>query len=65
LPQNVSANFPAKGQPIMSGVETMYLWLIYNPLTAAALFFGGAALAVILYTFVHDYHMLGNRPRSI
>ncbi len=49
----------------MSGVETMYLWLIYNPLTAAALFFGGAALAVILYTFVHDYHMLGNRPRSI
>jgi hypothetical protein len=36
----------------------IFHWLAQNPLSAAAVFFGGAIVAVVLYTYVHDYKML-------
>jgi len=33
-------------------------WLTQHPLSATAFFFGGSTLAVLLYTYVHDYKTL-------
>ena len=45
----------------MNSVYTIAHWFIHDPLTGAAWFFGGGTLAVILYTYVHDYNMLTDR----
>ncbi len=45
----------------MSYMATMVHWFTHNPLSATAVFFGAAVVAVALYTYVHDYLMLTNR----
>ena len=47
----------------MDYTQTMFHWFTQNPLTAAAVFFGGAIVAVTLCTYVYDYKMLTNRDR--
>lgn len=36
-------------------MQHLLSWLAENRLTAAAFFFGGAAVAVMVYTYVVDY----------
>jgi len=38
-------------------LQQLLYWLADHRLGAAAVFFGGAAVAVILYTYVVDYRM--------
>ncbi|HET7058935.1 MAG TPA: hypothetical protein VFI05_09385 [Nitrospiraceae bacterium] len=38
-------------------------WLVENRLAAAALLFGGAAVAVMVYTYVVDYRVLTEDQR--
>jgi hypothetical protein len=38
----------------MSTIQTVVRWVAHSPFTAAALFFGGAVVAVTLYTYVYD-----------
>ena len=45
----------------MSYLQTMVYWFSHNPLSAAAVFFGVAIVAVTLYTYVSDYRRLANR----
>jgi hypothetical protein len=45
----------------MSYLQTVAHWVTHNPLSAAAVFFGMAVVAVTLYTYVYDYRMLTNR----
>ncbi|HEV8540189.1 MAG TPA: hypothetical protein VGQ60_03415 [Nitrospiraceae bacterium] len=42
----------------MNSLVIMLLWFSHHPLFSASFFFGGTALAVVLYTYVHDYKML-------
>jgi len=42
----------------MSYMQTMIYWFTHNPLSATAVFFGGAVVAVTLYTYVYDYRAL-------
>ena len=44
----------------MNNLAITLHWFSLHPLSAAALVFGGASLAVVLYTYVHDYRMLAN-----
>ena len=46
---------------IVNYMQLMFPWFAQNPLSVAALLFGGALLAVLLYTFVCDYRMLTKR----
>jgi len=46
---------------VMSHLQTLLHWFTQNPLSAATIFFGGAIVAVTLYTLVHDYHVLINQ----
>lgn len=39
---------------------TLFDWFIQNPLAAAVVVFGGAAIVVILYTYIVDYLMVVN-----
>lgn len=36
-------------------------WFVQNPFTGASVLFGGAVVAVALYTYVYDYRMLTDR----
>lgn len=45
----------------MSHLQTLFHWFTQNPLSAAAIFFGGAIVAVTLYTLVSDYPALTNQ----
>lgn len=51
----------AAERAIVHYTQMVFHWLVQNPLSAAAVFFGGAMIAVMLYTYVHDYRMLTNR----
>jgi hypothetical protein len=42
----------------MSSTQIMVYWFTYNPLSAAAVFFGVAAVAVTVYTYAQDYRRL-------
>jgi hypothetical protein len=44
----------------VNSLETVLPWFSHHPLFSAAFVFGGAALAVVLYTYVRDYKMLTN-----
>ena len=46
---------------IMNHIQTLFHWFTQNPLSAAAIFFGVAIVAVTLYTLVYDYHVLINQ----
>lgn len=39
-------------------------WLADNRLAAAAFFFGGAAVAVMVYTYVVDYRLLTQQDQT-
>lgn len=39
-------------------MQQVLYWLVDNRLAAAAFFFGGATVAVMLYTYVVDYRVL-------
>ena len=45
----------------MNHIQTVFHWFTQNPLSAAAIFFGGAIVAVTLYTLVYDYRVLMNQ----
>jgi hypothetical protein len=45
----------------MNYTGMVFHWFAQHPLSAAAVFFGGAVVAVALYTYVYDYKMLTNR----
>jgi len=42
----------------VSSLQTIVHWITQNPLATSAFFFGGAILAVTLYTYFYDYKML-------
>jgi hypothetical protein len=42
----------------MQDMYTLLAWLALNRLAAAAFFFGGAAVAVMVYTYFVDYRLL-------
>jgi hypothetical protein len=42
----------------MSHIQILFHWFTQNPLSAAAVFFGVAIVAVTLYTLVYDYRLL-------
>ena len=44
----------------MSHIPALFHWFTQNPLSAAAVFFGVAIVAVTLYTLVYDYRLLTN-----
>ncbi len=45
----------------MSDAQMVLSWITHNPLSAAAILFGGVMAAVLLYTCAHDYRMLTHR----
>lgn len=42
----------------MRNIHNLISWLAENRLAAAAFLFGGAAVAVMLYTYFVDYRLL-------
>lgn len=42
----------------MHNIHSLIYWLAENRLAAAAFFFGGAAVAVMVYTYFVDYRLL-------
>ncbi len=45
---------------MVNTLVSLWHWVTYQPASAAAFVFGGAALAVVLYTYVHDYNLLAD-----
>ncbi len=45
----------------MGYLQTMVYWFTHNPLSATAVLFCGAVVAVTLYTLVYDYRELTNQ----
>lgn len=45
----------------MHDAQMMFPWFTHNPMSAAAILFGGAMVAVLLYTYVYDHRMLTDR----
>jgi hypothetical protein len=45
----------------MNSIQTIFQWFTHNQLAGSAIFFGGAMLAVILYTYLYDYKRLTSR----
>lgn len=45
----------------MNYTHIMFQWFTQNPFTAASVIFGGAVVAVTLYTYLYDYAALANR----
>jgi hypothetical protein len=39
----------------MNSLQTLFQWIAQNPFMSASVLFGGAIVAVTLYTYVHDY----------
>ena len=42
----------------MNHLQSLFHWFTQNPLSAVAVFFGVAIVAVTLYTLVYDYRLL-------
>lgn len=51
----------AAERAIVNYTQTMVPWFTHNSLSAAAILFGGAMIAVLLYTYVYDYRKLTER----
>ncbi len=51
----------AAERAIVHDAQMMFPWLTHNPMSAVAILFGGAMVAVLLYTYVYDYRMLTDR----
>jgi hypothetical protein len=51
----------AAERAIVHDAQMMFPWFTHNPMSAAAILFGGAMVAVLLYTYVYDYRMLTDR----
>ncbi len=45
----------------MGDLYVLVQWLRGHPLTAEGLCFVGGVLAVVLYTYIHDHQLLGDR----
>jgi hypothetical protein len=45
----------------VQNIQNLVYWLVDNRLAAAAFFFGGAAVAVMIYTYLVDYRMLAQQ----
>jgi hypothetical protein len=45
----------------MNYAQTMFHWVTQHPYTTVSVIFGGAVVAVALYTYVYDYRMLTKR----
>lgn len=45
----------------MNYAQMMFHWFTQNPFTAASVIFGGAVVAVTVYTYVYDYRALTDR----
>jgi len=50
---------------IVNYTQMVFPWLTHNPLSAAAILFGGATVVVLLYTYVYDYRMLTHRVEAL
>lgn len=46
---------------IVNDTQMIFPWFTHDPLSAAAILFGGVMVAVLLYTYVYDYKMLTHR----
>jgi hypothetical protein len=44
----------------MNDAQIMLHWFMAHPLSSAAVVFGGAMVAVTLYTYLHDYKLLAD-----
>ena len=44
----------------MNDAQVMFQWFISHPLSSAAVVFGGAMIAVTLYTYLHDYKLFAD-----
>ncbi|CAI4033295.1 hypothetical protein DNFV4_03731 [Nitrospira tepida] len=44
----------------MNDVPIMLQWFMTHPLSGAAVVFGGAMVAVTVYTYLHDYKMFAD-----
>ncbi len=42
----------------MNQAQGLFHWLVQYPFTTAAVMLGGAVIALVLYTYIHDYRML-------
>lgn len=47
----------AAEREIVNYTQMLFPWFTHSPLSAAAILFGGAMVAVLLYTYVYDYRM--------
>lgn len=57
----MSFNEMAGGRTMVNYTQSLYHWFAQNPFTATAVFFGGAIVVVMLYTYVYDYRMLNHQ----
>jgi hypothetical protein len=44
----------------MNDAQIMLQWFMAHPLSGAAVVFGGAMIAVTLYTYFHDYKLFAD-----
>ncbi|WP_447972931.1 hypothetical protein [Nitrospira sp. Kam-Ns4a] len=49
----------------MSNLQTYFQWATHYPFAAAALFFGGTAVAITLYTYLNDFRRLQGRSSEV
>lgn len=49
---------------LMSYAQFVFDWLKINPSVAASVMFGGAIVAVVIYTYVHDYRLVAKRGKG-
>jgi hypothetical protein len=43
---------------IVNYAQMLFHWFTQNPFTVASVIYGGAVVAVVLYTYVYDYKTL-------
>ncbi len=46
---------------MVNNMLLIYQWFAHHPLSAGALFIGGAMIAVTLYTYIVDHSLLAKR----
>jgi hypothetical protein len=46
---------------IVNYAQMLFHWFTQNPFTGASVIYGGAVVAVVLYTYVYDYKTLTDR----
>lgn len=49
------------GKETVHNIQNFVYWLTDNRLAAAAFFFGGAAVAVMIYTYLVDYRRVAQQ----